>query len=159
MGRQVNFFFSQNDEHEFIKQVNKNGFLIMDSTGYVIDDPFSCPISQFYLALPDAKLKYSRYFLCSLESEIIEYSRCELKGNEMDRGRIWAEFRFWNANEEIVRKREVFEKAYEKLARWVKKNSRIDKNKFNYIGPGAYKMYKDDGIKMVLTPRSNGEWE
>ena len=158
LGRQVNFFFSQEDEKEFISKTVEGTFQVMDLTGYIIENPCESKLNRLVFALPESRLIYDGHILNTDESEVIIYSRCTMEDGAMNRGRIWAEFIIWNSDDEKVRKSENFEKAYSKMARWIKKNSRINEKKIHYIGSDAYHMYKN-GTRMVLTPNSNGEWD
>lgn len=162
MGRQVNFYMTEIDERVFLQEIIKNNQIILDEKGKILSLEEAIQPSNYQLWIADKSgdLQFSTGgFINSSFSEAIEYSRCE-KVNDyaLDHGRIWAEFRYYDDNANIVKKSLEFEKLYQTYAKWLKKNMKLSTNKSFYIGKDAYEQYKK-GLKMKSTPVSFTEFE
>jgi len=72
-------------------------------------------------------------------SEVVQLHRSHESGGCVVRGRIFAEFSYWNLHlptPEVVRKGDGFRRWYESLERWIKRQyHRI--GLAEYVGPGA----------------------
>ncbi len=76
------------------------------------------------------------YFVDTGQSEVIEFDRCAIdeKGRWIP-GRIWAEFSMLDGDR-LVKKGQVFEKWFDRLARWIRKHGVRDEG-LEYVLPGA----------------------
>ena len=65
------------------------------------------------------------YYLDPIRNEVIEFDRCRTVNGRATRGRVWAEVNYWdNGNPpKIVRKSNDFEKWFNRLARWIKRQA------------------------------------
>lgn len=164
MGRQVNFYMTEKDEEEFVAFVR--------STGDVCILPYRLPTESleclenlpepgtpFWLSLylwnrdlsPEPRLYYiekqKHWYFDDFASEVIEFSRCYWHQGRLGRGRIWAEMTGWDENEpdKTFRKSDAFQKWYSRLARWIKRKGKRDKNG-DYVLPGAQQFAEQGGV-------------
>ncbi|GIK10543.1 MAG: hypothetical protein HND45_04915 [Chloroflexi bacterium] len=83
------------------------------------------------------------YSISASNAPIIEYIRSSLnKNGELTVGRIWAEMYALNENKEFVYKGHSFEKLYDNLATWLRRNLKRGKEKKEYFGEGAIAWYQ-----------------
>lgn len=167
MGRQTRFFMVGKDEVKFFEIIGEFGDLTVDDranpinlnkvrefpvyTDERIDPP---PITQFFVIPPELNVrKTENGFIDQISSDVIEFSRCSITDkNIVWEGRIWAEFRYYDENDQLVKKEKWFEQKFNKYSRWIKKNLRISIDKDSYIGEEAYRLYKEKGYRMMNSP-------
>ena len=65
------------------------------------------------------------YYLDPIPNEVIQFHRCQTVNGRITRGRIWAEFNYWNNGNpsDLIRKSNDFEKWFNRLARWIKRQA------------------------------------
>jgi hypothetical protein len=153
VGKQTRFFMSEADELGFLGVARDRRDVILDVKGREldIDDVGARGEFKVYLAQPDLGLVVRRPsgYVEDGESEVVEFVRCrQLADDTIGDGRIWAVFRYYDASDQPVSKSKEFEAMYSFYARWVKKHYRINRDKDYYIGPDAYRKYKEDGWVM-----------
>ncbi len=165
MGRQVNFYFIEQDELRFLDILSKENvvYLRMDRSekrAFRIYDEFrlnpcgeashgqtlicrSCDLDRLVF-LP--RRKSDMYFVDLDRSPVIEFSRSGYRdvSNRLVSGRLWYEHKYWdrNSNGESVlyAKGEDLKKLYERLSRWIRKHcTRLPNG--NYIAPHAAEVY------------------
>ena len=165
MGRQVNFYFVEEDEQSFLQ------ILEHEEVIFLRDDDHEWPSHRFYgefrlqprdgaahsqtLMCRKCDLKHlrfsriattERYYIDSICSYVIEFTRSGYRevSNTLVSGRIWYEHTFWDKDSEgrdiLVAKDEELKKLYERLARWIKKYCKRLPNG-NYIAPHATELY------------------
>jgi hypothetical protein len=85
------------------------------------------------------------YILDSMNAPVIEYSRSRfLPDHRLTRGRIWAEM-YELVNQEFIYKGVEFEKSYERVARWLRRNLVRENRVPFYLGKEARKWYREGG--------------
>jgi hypothetical protein len=86
------------------------------------------------------------YYVDKDVTPVIEYTPSRIRPDgEISQGRIWAQMYYVEGNEWVY-KGDAFNKYYEKIARWIRKNfSRIE-NADGYFGPEAFKLHKDGNL-------------
>lgn len=86
------------------------------------------------------------YYVDKFVTPVIEFTPSRIRPDgEISQGRLWAEMHYVVGNEWVY-KGDTFNKYYEKIARWIRKNfSRIE-NADGYFGPEVFKLYKDGNL-------------
>ena len=162
MGKQIRFFMSILDEEEFLKKVKESKHFILNNKGHIIkfDEIQASNTLSLFISLPDSIIrKYSSGFIDSISSEVIQYTRCtELEGKGLRDGRIWAEVKFYDDNDQLTGKRKEFEEMYKLYEKWLRKNFKISKEKDYYIGSDALRLYREEGYIMVAGPKQTVEF-
>ena len=92
-------------------------------------------------------------FVDTMFSDVLEIIICSpparnIRGltilpNQYEHGRIWYERQYYDRNGNIVIKSQEVDKMYNALVRRIRKNAVISKDKFAYILPEAYRLYKE----------------
>ena len=83
-------------------------------------------------------------------SPVIQFHRSRIQGFTLFRGRIWAQMYscLWapELNDEVFEaKGERFERFYNSIARWLRRNYRRDPRYGFYCGPAAWEWFMKDG--------------
>ncbi len=164
MGKQIRFFMLNSDEEKFLEYVKESGAQIsdkksnpieIDKFGRIIEDKDQPSITQLFITSPESKIiKDENGFIDQILSDVIVFRRCSLTEEKMVwEGRIWAEFKYYDDRDELIKKEKWFEQKFNKYRSWIKKNFRISIDKFAYIGEEAYKLYKEKGYRMMNGPK------
>ena len=164
MGRQINFYFIQNEETKFITHCIENNLMFLQwdvelpqnkEYPYFGQLPYNSNVSkQLYIChrrdLQNVKYKMleSKWFYIDLTvSPVIEFIRSGLNPNNniLVSGRLWFEMKYWDKDEKgndiLVTKDKILEELYNSLAKWIRKYcTRLPNG--NYIGPHAMELYK-----------------
>jgi len=162
MGRQILFFFSREDEIEFLTKVHEMGLIIMDEykNKLFAEDIKTKNDFAYFISYENSNIVITNDYINQIYSDIIKFTCCKSwKEKTLDIGRIWIEMRYYDSSDNLVKKDEILEKIYNQLVRWIKKNTRISTNKFCYIGKHAYKLYKEEGWRMVQGAKVNFDFE
>ena len=172
MGKQVNFYMDERDEREFVTFVLSDPgtrLCLHDSqTGalqYIanLDDHALSPLTPLDLwhsaKSPPPILVYLEnrkgYYIDRLQSEVIEFSRCHLKGQTLTRGRLWMDRRKLNTDAtDFLKKSDAFDKWYQNLANRIRKLGQRNAAG-NYVWPGAAEHVAAGGFLDDLTTRPN----
>jgi hypothetical protein len=164
MGKQVNFYMTNEDERDFLAFARSDR-----SIGVFMDIQKSKEICFLDEELPDREtpgwfalslwdrhcspppvLRYihaqDHFAVDRIESEVIEFDRSTFDEGLLVRGRIWAEMSFWTEGV-LVRKRKSFQKWFDRLASWIKRHAVRDEAG-DYVLPGAAE-YQKQGGKLV----------
>jgi hypothetical protein len=166
MGRQLNFFLFGQDEADFLEVVKQMGDFLLDRHGLPLGfdklkEPLVYPdgkynkdlIHQFYISKQNALItKMNGMFIDELDSQVIQFVRSALETqNELRNGRLWYQTRYYDSQGNTVVKPDWLTQQYDKYKKWIIKNTKIDTgSSFRYyIGKEAYRMYKEQGIKMM----------
>lgn len=166
MGKQVNFFFVEEDEKEFLKRLNGEDIVLLKKNteqprNEIYDEFHLSPNkeasqSQSYICLKTylSEVKYEAveehgyFYIESFASPVIEFSRSGLnpESDILVSGRIYYQHTYWdedeNGNDILLEKPEEPEKLYNRLARWIRKYCKRLPNDYRYIGPHALELYK-----------------
>ena len=146
MGKQVRFFITMEDELILLEKVLKDGYLILNDMGNIFNAQEAIVSNEFslYFTFYNSNIIKIGEFIEQIESEVIQFSRCrKFNENTFEPSRIWAEFKYWNSQEELIQKSDNFIKMYNVLAKWLKNTMKISICKNYYIGAHAYQLYKD----------------
>jgi hypothetical protein len=94
------------------------------------DEPWGCGLWLWNSSIsPPPTVHYvpeqNFYYLDPIPNEVIEFHRCQTVNGRITRGRIWAEFNYWNNGNpsDLIRKSNDFEKWFNRLARWIKRQA------------------------------------
>ena len=110
MGKQINFYMSENVQNQFIDFLISNNFLFLDNEGNKIDFQNLCSYNDYYL--------YKNEFGCLLtknnsidvlNSPIIEFCKTRVKEN-------------YKSNNGQTQQSKNYIMEYNMLAKWIKKN-------------------------------------
>ncbi len=164
MGKQINFYMHGDDELEFLAAARqRTGVLVFPYRSATeklepsknlpqIGEPFAFSLwlwSPTECAPPVVQWVEPQrsYYIKEFASEVIQFSRSFKTDGALVRGRIWAEMvGSAGAPEKMFRKSSSFEKWYDSLARWIKKNyEKLDGPLPEYVGPGAAKFRREGG--------------
>jgi hypothetical protein len=135
MGRQINFYMSEEVDNkliEFLKEQNFE-FLFYDFKNNALVRLYEIKYSEFsqedtYLYKPeygDLHMKDGPLVdIDQITSPVIEFTRTKIVYDKkiVRRGRIWVETKYYDSSGELVEKKEEFVKDYNRLVRWIKKN-------------------------------------
>lgn len=157
MGKQINFYMTSDDEAAFVAAAQKNSSLQVlpyrSSTSEFKPMNDLPAIGEFgagmvWLWNPDiSSLPESRwieqqkhYLIDDSSSEVIQFQRSHSRDQQLFRGRLWAEMigRRRDRPAETFKKSAEFQKWFESLVRWIKKNYELlDGSATEYVAPGA----------------------
>ena len=166
MENQKEFFLTSKDEELIIKLIKENNDLLINEMGgkilefgkpvvYSSSKPLDSKIIKkaFIYTSKSRIIKDKNGFVNELFSDVIEFSRCEVKNEKhLWNGRIWVETKYYYDNQEIEKKPDWLNIKYNYYQRWIKKNLMPNKDNNFYIGKDAYKLYKEEGYKMKNSP-------
>jgi hypothetical protein len=164
VGKQVRFFMSKEDERKFFKVVLEYNSLILDknAVSLSIEDAQALKDSLF-ISLPNESInimKTANAYIDAIAANVIQISKCMVIQNEVLRnGRIWAEFRYYDRNQELITKSKQFSDIYKSFEKWIKNNYQLSKCKDFYIGIDAYKEYKEKKYVLMSGPKYLVEFE
>lgn len=128
MGRQINFYMSNDIQERFIDFLNKKEFVFVDYNASIINDISDDSKRDIYLYKQDygniIMSQNDKVNIDSLKSPIIEYIKTKIIEEQQTvlRGRLWIETKYYNGKGEVINKGESFIKDYQMLVRWIKKN-------------------------------------
>ena len=155
MGRQIRFLMTARDEDGFVQ------FLRADPDIVFLDDlspraqpavleslrpreePYSLKAwlwNRRISAPANTRFVSERigYSIDPDTSEIVEFCRSRVSADGYMVGRLWAQMSWWSDDDPpvLMRKSPEFQKWYDQLARWIRKNA-VGKGKGAYIFPDA----------------------
>jgi hypothetical protein len=165
MGRQIEFYFSEDDEQEFLRQIESAEITFLRFRELVSVRYEEVRLAEFSETSGSEQqvlichrsdlecLKYwgsasDMYMVNILDSPVIEFSRSGLTrdSNRLLSGRLYYEHRYWTkdaaGNDVIMEKSEELEKLYSRLVRWIKKYCKRLPGGY-YIGPHAMKLHQN----------------
>ncbi len=174
MGRQIHFHMLLEDQNAFLHMVKENDPVVV----FARDDPRTPdvqPIEDFAdnrleifclwnrRLLPTLKRKSvgkadgSYYMADVLRLPLLEFSNClrtQWEGKPaLIQGRLYGIF------DPDLNKPPEFEKWYERLVRWIRKNYKKNPSTIlgGYVGPAAYEFYRDGGylLPSFVPPRTD----
>jgi len=151
------------DEQEFMEFLRSTGDIVVLPLYSVhkdfqpveaLPDPYSGKSwSQFWLfnrsvsknLRIDLFSQQRHYAIDTLASSVIEFSRSSVKDRMMGRGRIWADFTYFDSEKKVILLKEpAFKEWYETIARWIRKRYKhVDW--LIYAGPGTQKFLAEGG--------------
>lgn len=156
MGKQIEFFIAKQDEIELLRYFEeKSVFYSKKKDLLTIEGVVESNELTVYICCPQSKIIVKdNGFIDAIESDVIHYSRgFKHKENVIEVSRIWAEFKYYDGNQNIIQKEEWFEQFFEQQRKYIKKSFKISKCKRYYIGKEAYKFYKDEGFSLKAGPK------
>ena len=127
MGRQINFYMSENVQNQFIQYLINNDFLFLDGGGKKIESSGLCTYDDYYyyylykIEFGCLLTKCNGNLIDVLDSPIIEFSKTRIKGNKMSRGRLWVSTYYYKDSGQTEESKKYIVE-YQKLVRWIKKN-------------------------------------
>lgn len=174
MGKQINFYMTDDDEREFVKFVQSTGKVAVLSYTSPTEEPtvieelpsnkesfWGCQFlwNTETSAMPSMKhIKQQGYFIPdAIESELVEFSRSFVDEGRLVRGRIWAEMNGWKRSDvaTIIQKGDKFARWFDKLASWIKRRSTRNSNG-DYLLPGAT-TFANQGGQLCQAVLSSGK--
>ena len=127
MGRQINFYMSEEVQAEFIDFLKQNGFVYFDSRENKVENI----ADKKYYAVYLYKESYGEFCgkknnrnINDYDDPIIQFCKTLInpEAKTLTRGRLWMTDWYFNEAGNKVKKSELLTKDYEKLVRWVKKH-------------------------------------
>jgi hypothetical protein len=155
MGRQIYFFLIGKDEEDFLDYVLNKGDSIIDSKGKQLSKEEIIkekPMSVYIKPAQARIITRASGFVEDFESNVIDFhrSRFQLKNpQKFQSGRLWIELIGYATNGTTYRKEKWVEDDYNYYKKWILKHCKISKDKGFYISGTAYRLYKEEGYKMV----------
>lgn len=130
MGRQINFYMSEQIQAEFIAFLEQESFVYVDYYVGKTVHPASKDVYSVYLykeAYGELVKKFDDKIYDSSNGPVIEFSKTVMKEDtkKIIRGRLWMTEWYYDEAGNRTKKKELLIKDYEKLVRWVKSTSRI----------------------------------
>ena len=136
MGKQFRFVMDEKDEHAFFEFVKQNNCFYMDDdvSGPVeikdlqLDNWFKLYIyNKQFGNLVFLKYGNEKYMIDGICAPVIEFCHTFVRDNEQEikRGRLWLEMKFWNDNEILMQKDSRLDDLYKQCVKWIKKISLI----------------------------------
>lgn len=161
MGKQINFYMSENVQVSFIEYLKQNEFVFLDYNAQIVEQPFSTNVYGLYLY----KQNYGDVIMRQdikqnmdiIKSPVIEFNKTKIKLEEKRvlQGRIWISDRYFDENGALIKKDTSFVKDYQMLMRWVKKHvpyQEIKKGEYlikEYVND-ELKDLQEDGFKLTM---------
>jgi len=167
MGRQIELYFNEDDEKEFLNlhqfeevvflkfremiapkyelynDIKKTAWIETRNTQTFICRKSDLEILEYQSVFTSGR---NLFYIDSDCSPVIEFSRSGYipDTNNLIGGRLWYEHKYWakdqDGNDVLKEKSKELEKLYESLARWIRKYcKRLPDGR--YIGPGAMKLH------------------
>jgi len=159
MGKQTEFFFAYEDEILFVNKVCENDYIFLNSEAKMLISEEIIDEISIFLTFEGSQILMDNNFIEPISSEVIAFTRCiSWKKNTLSCGRIWAQFKYWNSQNEYVSKSNQFNQIYNNLAKWIKRFSKKSIHDHYYIGPKAYNLYKEHQCQMVTGPKTFAEF-
>ena len=168
MGKQICFFATRNDYFTIFDFLLKNRWVLIDESGnsipferakQMVTDHYNGEQRLFNLYITKYGLNIVKKvypnitFVDSLFSDVIEITVCSppppnIEGlvilpNQYEHGRLWYEKRYYDENGNAIAKCDDLDKMYNSLTLMIKSQAIISTDKFAYILPDAYKLYKE----------------
>ncbi len=152
MGKQINFYMSENVQVSFIEYLEQNQFVFLDNNSKIISRPASMDVFGMYLY----KQSYgniimhqdNKEIMDSIKSPVIQFGKTVIKEEHKKvlRGRIWVSDQYNDEHGALIKKDVQFVKDYKMLTRWIKKNV-----PYQEIRKGDYfvKEYVNDELKAL----------
>lgn len=164
MSRQIRFLLLNGDETEFVKLVTDFGDTKVDDKGKELttEEALRPEVLGFYIVSSQSIIvKDKKYgFITPDLSDAIEFSRSIVCQPGCVRfGRLWVKLDYWGENGKKIRKEKWLNDKYNIYKKWIVKNCKLSKDKYFYIGKEAYRLYKEEGYKMMATPKSEVEFD
>ncbi len=164
MGKQVNFWMLPEDEDTFLKFLRQdpNNTLVRYYSDKAIDVisfdvvqtlnelavfiwNTSFPSLEGFVEKNTDRQGQVFFGIDVWRAPVIEYSRSTFTtDNRLLRGRIWAEM-YPLIGQEFIHKGTEFEKWYDSIARWLRRNLIRVKELYAYMGPEALQWYQEKG--------------
>ena len=166
MGRQIEFLMDPADEEVFIGYARGTGDVMVvphrlkDLKHLGISDlpdpvteNFNYALHLFNRSISDRLItryveEQNCYMVDDSVSSIVEFSRTIREGKTIRPGRLYAEFKYVDSEGKWAPKEPEFQKWYETLARWIRKNYSRDIDPHYYFGPGALKLVKSREVEV-----------
>jgi hypothetical protein len=170
MGKQVNFFMLPSDEERFIAHIyNLSGVIVphVQHTEELKEVAVPLPASDigrasemdivqkdaFDLVTFDRIEKQDIWLINEFKSPVIQFRRSKVIDGKLLRGRIWAEMyddgAFWPVPvNRIQYKGKEFERFYDSIARWIRRNFKLDPEWKMYLGDAASE-WRDSGGELT----------
>ena len=169
MGRQIEFFMDSHDEEEFMRFVRSTGDIV------VLPPYIKNPHNPGVTALPQPASKnfnyamhlfnrsvssrlffmYSDKMAChivdGIDSSVVEFKRTIAWDKKMRVGRLYAEFKYVDSGGKWASKEPEFQKWYELLARWIRRNYSREIDPDYYFGPGALSAVKSQKMEVIYS--------
>ncbi|MCL6591888.1 MAG: hypothetical protein K6U80_18300 [Firmicutes bacterium] len=165
MGRQINFFMTEQDERRFIEEFIKVNDLLMlkmltnDGKIEYINYEDKIEDLQLYIAAKHSKIIVSPIGVVDSSSEVIEFSRSWPEKEKILRsGRLWVNSQYWTKDGVLTKQPEWLMQIFNKAVKWIKKNYRRSKDEHYYIGEDAYRLYAQEGWIMSTGPMDRTEF-
>ena len=95
MGRQINFYMSENVQLCFLGYLKKEKFLFLDKNRRIIKEPNAKEVFGMYLYKADygsiIMRQDDKEYMDSIKSPVIQYNKTMIKGEtkQIIRGRLW----------------------------------------------------------------------
>ncbi len=152
MGKQINFYMSENIQMSFIKYLEQNQFVFLDNNSKIISQPASMDVFGIYLYKKNygdiIMHQYNKEIMDSIKSPVIQFSKTVINEEQKRilRGRIWISYQYYDEQGELIKKDIEFIKDYKMLTRWIKKNIPYQEiNKGDFL----VKEYVSDELKVL----------
>lgn len=118
MGRQINFYMSENVQQNFIRMLYESDYIFLNGKGQVIeyvDEQKYCDYFLYMKKYGPISIK-EEYFLDSLKSPVIQFSKTIIREGKIRRGRLWI------SNNQNTEGEKELVKDFNRLNRWIRKN-------------------------------------
>lgn len=127
MGKQINFYMSENVQTSFVEYLQQNQFILLDYNAKIAEQPSSTNVYSLYLY----KQNYGelimrqdlKHILDIMKSPVIEFRKTIIKPEEKKvlRGRVWIENQYFEEGI-CIKKADALISDYQMLNRWIKKH-------------------------------------
>ena len=160
MGKQINFYMSENIQTSFVEYLQQNQFIFLDYNAQIVEEPFSTNVYRLYLY----KQNYGQLFMRQdlnhimdiMKSPVIEFRKTTIKLEEKKvlRGRVWIENQYFKEGI-CIKKPDTFIRDYQMLNRWIRKHvpyQEIKKENFfikEYVND-ELKSLQENGFKLTI---------
>ncbi len=137
MGKQINFYMSEEIQQCFVEHLIQNQFQLVDRCFNTIEKPCSCDVYHMYLykaIYGKIVMQSNGNYIDTLKSPVIEFNKTSVKAEKhmVLRGRLWISDCYYE-NGILISQKPEFIKDYQALTRWIKKRvprQKIKKGKY-----------------------------
>lgn len=155
MGMQISFFMASQDEVDFYNLINELGDILVDNRGNTlsVEKSMEYKLNQYITAADYANRLHPNKIVDPIDANVIDFTIASCKEKQLEPARLWIEVKFWDDSGDLISKDKWLIDKFNYYKKWIQKNYKLSKDKKYYIGKAAEKLYREEGYKLMSTPK------
>lgn len=156
MGMQIRFFMASQDEVYFYNLINELGDILIDNRGnpLSVEESMKYKLNQYITSTDYANRLHHNEIVDPIGANVIDFSKASCnKEKQFEPARLWIEVKFWDDSGNLITKDKWLIDKFNCYKKWIKKNCKLSKDKNYYVGKAAEKLYREEGYKLMSTPK------